>query len=222
MTISTQPSQEQRTWGEAQDRALRIAVMDLRRLLMCMMTDEKEEESQQHLTWQSLLGRAKLAQDLLYHIQRGYHDAVYKEEEQEMQRQDGIRLHELEEQVELACHMARKHAEQRKGTQVDLIHDIFHSYENKDEKVKTQSQEEMEKSKEASPPSDATTSVMALPENKSRQRRSTQSQEIEELQKAQREQLEEEIAHMASRLKESTQRMNTTLRTQTEVCLTCL
>jgi hypothetical protein len=197
------------TWSESDDRALRIAVLDLRRLLLCM----EQEEAPPYLSWQSILGRANMAQDLLQHVQRGWHSAVYDDEA--LREQDHMDYLEMEHQVEVACKRAREIGAQRKGSEVDLIEDIFFpkdvglkSSSTEEKKDTPKAEEDRAKEQVTTEKDDTEESVVVVP-------RST-AQDVEELQKAQREQLEEEIAHMASRLKESTQHMNTTLKSQTE------
>lgn len=208
---------EQHHWTETDDRALRVAVLDLSRLLRCM----EQHEAPLDLSWQSIEGRATLAQGLWRQVQDGFHAAVY--EKQALRADDEARYAQLENQVDKACRRAREIAAQRKANQVNVIQDIFFPKQenvvgNEEEKKDNDDNELLEsdsndhhdasQEEEQQDPSQAAPAPF-VPKSS--------AQDVEELQKAQREQLEAEISHMAARLKESTQQMNTTLRTQTEV-----
>ena len=106
-------------WTESDDRALRVAVLDLSRLLRCM----EQHEAPPDLSWQSIEGRANLALDLLRKVQDGFHAAVY--ESNALRAQDEARYVQLEHQVDRACRRAREIAAQRRENQVDLIQEIF-------------------------------------------------------------------------------------------------
>ena len=106
-------------WTETDDRALRVAVLDLSRLLGCMERNEAPSD----LSWQSIEGRANLAQDLLRKVQDGFHAAVY--ENSVLRAQDEARYATLEKQVDRACRRAREIAAQLRATRVDLIQEIF-------------------------------------------------------------------------------------------------
>ena len=206
---------EKTTWNESDDCALRIAVMDLTRLLRCM----EEQEAPPDLSWQSIEGRANMAEDLWRQVQEGWHAAVYDDES--LRQQDETRYVELKQQVEYACRRAREIAVERKGDEVDIIQEIFFPKNSEEisvvqEEKKESIAEEQDSHNETAKERDASVNEHVAEMTPPLMPVST-AQDVEELQKAQREQLEEEIAHMASRLKESTQRMNTTLRTQTEV-----
>lgn len=214
MTTQLQYSKEWRNEdSDNNDLALRSAVVDLARLLKCMTTNEAPPD----LSWQSLEGRAKMAQDLLRTIQELWHSSTYENES--ARAEDETRLMLLQEQVEQACKRAREIAAERKANQVDIIQEIF--FPNKqsgndtdvheEEKKDTTHEEEQDDANEpAAHESQQPLSRPAQPRQKS------SAQDVQELQKAQREQLEAEISHMAARLKESTKHMNTTLRAQTE------
>jgi hypothetical protein len=211
---------ENATWTESDDRALRIAVMDLHRLLRCM----EQQEAPPDLSWQSIEGRANLAQDLWRRVQEGWHAAIYDDES--LREQDEKRFVELEQQVDQACRRAREIAVERKGDEVDIIQEIFFPVETDKEgsAVQEEKKEAFAEEQDSSVVEPAKDKKSAKDERRQNVTENTPplvpmsaAQDVEELQKAQREQLEEEIAHMAARLKDSTQRMNTTLRTQTEV-----
>jgi len=206
------------TWTEADDRALQMAVMDLHRLLRCM----EQHEAPPDLSWQSIQGRANMAQELWNKVQEGYHNAVYEDES--LREQDEARFVQLQQQVDKACRRARELAVERKGNEVDLIQEIFFPEQDstfneekkdtftdeQDDRVQgTEEDEEEESLTEHHRRNVAARTHAQVP--------MSSAQDVEELQKAQREQLEAEIAHMAARLKDSTQQMNATLRTQTEV-----
>lgn len=154
--------------------------------------------------------------------------AVYENES--LRAQDQERYVQLERQVDQACRRAREIAAERKEKEVDIIQEIFFpkkqdidSTVNEEKKESAAEEEEQDAASveqhNEQKPSVATTEHRR-PQSPARPLAVPRSnaQDVEELQKAQREQLEEEIAHMAARLKESTQSMNTTLRAQTEVC----
>ena len=209
-------------WTEADERALRLAVLDLSRLLRCM----EQQEAPPELSWRSIEGRGTLAQDLWRKVQEGWHASTYTDES--FRAEDEARFVQLQRQVEKACRRGREIAAERKGNEVDLIQEIFFPEKNNSVVV---NEEEKKDSGVDEEHHDAHSSVDQDDNDRSSREeerhqvtertptsvsRST-AQDVEELQKAQREQLEAEISHMAARLKESTQQMNTTLRTQTEV-----
>ena len=206
---------ETSSWTEADERALRLTVMDLHRVLRCM----QEREAPPDLSWQSIQGRANLAQELWRKVQEGCHAATYNDES--MRAQDKERLVKLQHQVDKACRRAREIAAERRGNEVDLIQEIFFpKNEEQDHVVNEESRKDDDGAPVEDDETDANEHRHTVAEGTSARVPMSASQDVEELQKAQREQLETEIAHMAARLKESTQAMNTTLRTQTEVSLT--
>lgn len=209
-------------WAEADERSLRVAVLDLHRLLRCM----EQREAPPDLSWQSIEGRANLAQDLLRKVHEGWHAASYENES--MRAEDEARYVQLEQQVDKACRRARDIAAERKADEVDLIQEIFFPEKKNDSVLNEEEKKDVDDDDRNELHSQSVDQDEDEPlRNEQRHEhapertaplvpRST-SHDVEELQKAQRDQLEAEIAHMAARLKESTQQMNTTLRTQTEV-----
>ena len=202
-------------WTETDDRALRVAVLDLSRLLRCM----ERHEAPPDLSWQSIDGRANLAQDLWRNVQDGFHAAVY--ENNTLRAADEARYGQLEQQVDRACRRAREIAAERRANQVDLIQEIFFPKQDNvvmnEEEKKDNDVDENSVEHDGHEPASQEEQQQESPEASAPFVPKSSAQDVEELQKAQREQLEAEISHMAARLKESTQQMNTTLRTQTEV-----
>lgn len=197
-----------------EERALRLAVLDLSRVLRCM----EEREAPPDLSWQSIQGRANLAQDLWKKVQEFHHAAFYENES--VRAQDEERMVLLQHRVDKACRRAREIVEERKGNEVDLIQEIFFPNTDKQDNVVNEEKKDSDNISEDGPTveedeTDANEHIRT--ERRPAHVPMSTAQDVEELQKAQREQLEAEIAHMAARLKESTQNMNTTLRTQTEV-----
>jgi hypothetical protein len=184
----------------------------------------EQHEAPPDMSWQSIEGRANLALDLLRKVQDGFHAAVY--ESNALRAQDEARYVQLEHQVDRACRRAREIAAQQRENQVDLIQEIF--FPKNDD---LNEEEKKDNDADERPQDHSVDDERSLAEEKQQQQQQQQespeasapfipkssAQDVEELQKAQREQLEAEIAHMAARLKDSTQQMNTTLRTQTEV-----
>lgn len=133
----------------------------------------------------------------------------------------------LSERVQHACRKAEELAMKKGEMEVDWVEEIFFKPNRQGNKVAN------DHVAEEGPPEHGREDVslggdevesaslhnsatQELQNASSRSMEAMRRQDVEQIQKAQREQLEAEISHMATQLKASTQRMNSTIRGQTE------
>ena len=175
-----------------------LILTDLKRLL-----DRMEHYNPDHLTSYTLKGRAVMALDFLEKLKPDAYPVLDEA---------------LRERVHEACRKAEELAMKKRETEIDWVDEIFfkpnrHGNAGTNESVDDFGSDHGEFQVESLNHDTAATDRL---DSSSRSIEALRREDVEEIQKAQREQLEAEISHMATHLKASTQRMNLTIRGQTE------
>ena len=174
------------------DYKLQQSVRDLHRLLHCM-----ECGDDCYLTSQSVIMRAEMAQELWLQMNQ-FHST------------DSPHItSNLQERVDQACRKARSVANAKKEHETDWVEKIFFPQKEPPPLLLEERLTTPETLKEQP---ERTIFTAMSPTNQPL----LSEQSVQEIQAAQRDQLEEEISFMASQLKESTARMNLSLKTQTQ------
>jgi ribosome recycling factor len=189
----------------------RLLLIDLQRLLHCMQHNESPPDQ----SWEALLLRAQLAQDLW--------QSVAQLESVRFNNQ----LHaQLAQQVDRACRRAHEIADlQRQDSPPDLVERIFFrstTITPQLEDIEDEVDDEMSlEGDDDSEPEHADNNNNndnnEEPEAKQSQSGTykTASMSTEQLQKEQREQMEEAVAQMAAQMKAATQNIHSTIQQQT-------
>jgi hypothetical protein len=178
----------------------RLLLIDLQRLLHCMQHNEAPSDQ----SWESLLLRAQLAQDLW--------QSVAQLESVRFNNQ----LHaQLEQQVDRVCRRAHEIADfQRQDSPPDLVERIFFRSTPQLEHIEDEADESFEDDDDSEPEHADNDSEPEAKQSQSGTYK-TSSMSTEELQKAQREQMEEAVSEMAAQMKAATQNIHSTIRQQT-------
>jgi hypothetical protein len=178
----------------------RLLLIDLQRLLHCMHHNEDPPDQ----SWQSLLLRAQLAQDLW----------------QSVAQLESVRFHnqlhaQLEQQVDRVCRRAHEIADlQRQNSPPDLVEQIFFRSTPQLEDIEDEVDESFEDDDDSElEHADSDEEPQAKESQSGTYKASPMS--TEELQKAQREQMEEAVSQMAAEMKAATQNIHSTIQKQT-------